>query len=277
VNQTSGPPPFLAGRLWAIAPGERAALVGVLALLRPRLAVEIGFGQGGSLERISAFSEAVHAFDLTRPPRVTPERFPNVTFHIGDSHELLPGVLEQLAGEARNIDFAFVDGDHTAEGVRRDLEDLLASPSTARTVIVLHDTLNPRVRAGLEHVDYDSFDKVSLVDLDFVPGGVIREGEKSGELWCGLGVVVTGWELPEDELWPPTYSAVDAYEAFLGGAVRKGTPAAAATLAQLMEVERELRVEKDVVRLMAGSFSWRVTAPLRSARDGMRRLKGRRR
>jgi cephalosporin hydroxylase len=94
-------------------PGERAALEGVLSALRPSLSIEIGTDKGGSLEVIGAHSKIVHAFDLIRRAEVTTERFPNVTFHTGDSHELLPAVLAQLADAGLNVDFAFVDGNHT--------------------------------------------------------------------------------------------------------------------------------------------------------------------
>ena len=114
-------------------PGERAALEGLLSALKPSLSIEIGTSKGGSLERISAHSRAVHAFDLGRHAQLTSDRFPNVTFHIGDSHELLPTFLLRLAAAMQNVDFAFVDGDHSAVGVRRDVEDLLSSTSVGRS------------------------------------------------------------------------------------------------------------------------------------------------
>ena len=89
--------------------GERAALEGVLSVLHPSLAIEVGIAKGASLERISAHSEQVHAFDLERHPYLSATRFPNVTFHIGDNHELLPRLLEELAVADQAVDFAFVD------------------------------------------------------------------------------------------------------------------------------------------------------------------------
>src|ERR1700675_2255162 len=117
---SKAPPTFdLLGRSdWAMMPGERAALEGLLSALKPSVSIEIGTSKGGSLERISAHSQTVHAFDLGRHAQLTSERFPNVTFHIGDSHELLPTFLLRLATATQNVDFAFVDGDHSAVGVR---------------------------------------------------------------------------------------------------------------------------------------------------------------
>ncbi len=44
--------------------GERFALEGILESLKPRLAIEIGTAQGGSLRRIAAHAEEVHSFDI---------------------------------------------------------------------------------------------------------------------------------------------------------------------------------------------------------------------
>src|SRR5919204_4811052 len=71
---------------WQMAPGERAAIEGLLAQIKPALAIEIGTAQGGSLRHIAHYSAETHAFDLRS--LVDRSSFPNVTFHIGDSHEL---------------------------------------------------------------------------------------------------------------------------------------------------------------------------------------------
>jgi hypothetical protein len=247
-----------------MAPGERAALEGVLAMVRPSLSIEIGTCKGGSLGPISAYSDAVHTFDLERQPEVSVERFPNVTFHVGDSHDLLPEVLELLAADGRTVDFAFVDGDHTAAGVQRDVEDILSSPAAALTVIVIHDTLNARVRAGLEEVDYEAFERVRIVDLDFVPGRVAREGPQANELWYGLGIVATGPVLPAP-VWPPTYAVPDVYAAFAQSEATASGKRPGAE--QVRELEREVATQREVLRLMQQSWSWRLTRPLRWARS----------
>src|SRR3712207_6335073 len=109
--------PLLEPSDWQMTLGERAALQGVLASLQPALSIEIGTAQGGSLSRVAAASEEVHSFDLEHDAaRDWPA---NVHLHSGDSHELLPAFLAQLADEGRNADFVLVDGDHTADGVQR--------------------------------------------------------------------------------------------------------------------------------------------------------------
>jgi Methyltransferase domain len=243
-------------------PGERAALAGVVSSLRPALAIEIGTANGESLAAISEHSTEVHAFDLERRPSVTGERFPNVTFHIGDSHAQLPAVLRDFETAGRNVDFVLVDGDHSARGVRQDVEDLLSSVSVGRTVVLIHDTLNERVRAGLEEVDYGSFGKVSLVDLDFVPGRILRK-EEGDEPWCGLGLLLVGWEVPETSVWQQARAAPAVAEAFLRGrAGGDGPPSPYHVVASL---ERELTALTEVVERMRASWTWRATAPFRRA------------
>jgi hypothetical protein len=173
---------------WQMSFGERAALEGVLSQLRPKLAVEIGTAEGGSLARVAAHSDEVHSFDLV-PPAEQARSLANVTFHTGDSHALLPELLARFADEGRNVDFALVDGDHSADGVHQDMCDLLDSPALAQSVILAHDTANPAVREGLDRVRYAAYPKVAYVELDLVAGYMFREPSLLHELWGGLGLV----------------------------------------------------------------------------------------
>lgn len=179
--------------IWQMSLGERAAIEGLLSAVRPALAIEVGTAEGACLRRIAMHSGEVHSFDLITPS--IPDLPANVRLHTGDSHALLPEVLAGFAAEGRNVDFVLVDGDHSADGVRRDVEALLASPAVADTVIVLHDTGNDIVRTGLDAVPYNAYPKVAHVDLDFVPGHLGRD-RFPGELWYGLGLVVVAADRP---------------------------------------------------------------------------------
>jgi Methyltransferase domain len=189
VQQFAGPGDLLADEPWQMTLGERAALEGLLVRLAPDLAIEIGTAQGGSARCIARHAREVHSFDLIHPEGLTDE-LPNVVAHTGDSHLLVPAVLDRLAAAGRRVDFALVDGDHTADGVRRDVEDLLASPAVERTVIVAHDTANEEVRSGLVALDLAARPQVAYVDLDFVAGHLSAGGAFAGQLWGGLGLIV---------------------------------------------------------------------------------------
>ena len=250
--------------------GERAALEGILASLEPSTAIEIGTLKGGSLEPVAAHSDIVHSFDLAFDPSVSHDRFPNVVLHEGNSHVLLPEVLADLADAGTNVDFVLVDGDHTAAGVRQDLEDLLGSPSVGNTIILIHDTLNERVRMGLRDVNFDR-PKVTHVELDFVVGRIWGGADYDHDLWGGLGLVVTGWELAGDDQAEtrPLYDSVDVFETFRHALERRGT--VQAPYGEIRVLEHQLSLLRQSTSLMERSLSWRLTAPLRRARSLTRR------
>jgi hypothetical protein len=295
---------------WQMAAGERAALEGLLATLRPRLALEIGSAQGACLRRIAELAEEVHSFDLTPPALSQPA---NVTLHTGDSHELLPAFLAELAEQERNVDLAIVDGDHSPEGVRRDLEDLLNSPALRRSAIVIHDTANPQVRQGLDATPFAAWPKVAFVDLDWVPGRLFAQPELRNELWYGLGLVQVDVAhlaylagSPFERRYQPTGELLRiARDAVLVRELAPGDMAGehpARLRRRLLEQMRELaasrmreaelregvrslrerlgeseqrreRAERVLAEVM-GSISWKATVPLRAAKRGLRRRAG---
>lgn len=169
--------------------GERAALEGVLSQLRPRLAIEIGTAEGGSLARIARHSAEVHSIDLTYG-EVAVELPEHVTLHTGPSQQLLPSLLEQFADAGRSVDFALVDGDHSFEGVANDIRMLLHSPTTARAAILVHDSMNGEVRAGIESVALEQYEQVVYYDLDFVPGYMYRNGSARNSIWGGICLIL---------------------------------------------------------------------------------------
>jgi hypothetical protein len=267
--------PSFSANPWQMSFGERAAIEGVLAQLRPLLALEIGTAEGGSLSRIAAHSEQVISFDLVEPEAWVSE-LDNVELRTGDSHALLPRELERLASAGEEVDFVMVDGDHSADGARQDVEDLLASDAVKNAVILAHDSLNPEVRRGLEAVSYGDFDKVALVDLDFVGGYVPTEPPMLGECWGGLALIIvdeSGSFGPahagrrptmaplSDLIWPSAETLRRAADE------AASEPPAAATAPSEDEASYYRRKAEE----MQGSLSWRLTAPLRAGRARLRR------
>ena len=182
--------PTFGDSAWQMSFGERFAFVGLLGVLRPALALETGTADGGSLRRIAEHAGEVHCFDIDPGIEDVVASVPNARAHVGDSADTLPAVLGAFEREGRHVDFALVDGDHTAAGVRRDALALLDSSACVSTTIVFHDAANDEVRAGLDGLDLPNHPKVAFCALDFVPGYVVAEGELAGEVWNGLGLVV---------------------------------------------------------------------------------------
>jgi hypothetical protein len=284
-------------QVWQMSLGERAAVEGVLSQLKPALAIEIGSMEGACLRRIASHAEEVHSFDLTPPSLSMPG---NVVLHTGDSHDLLPGFLEQLESADRNVDFVLVDGDHTPEGVRQDLEDLLNSRALRRSVILIHDTANERVRQGVDAVRFGAWPKVSHVELDWIPGQVFAEPALHNELWYGLGLVLVDVErlayangpVYEQRYHPAAPLLVEARDLLVAREHEAGVPAGAhedplvlrrrlnemiTQLGQAREREAALRIELDEMRSyrdrdrqtlqdITSSASWKLTQPLRKAK-----------
>jgi Methyltransferase domain len=268
--------------VWQMSLGERAAVEGVLCQLEPALAIEIGTAEGASLRRIAAHAQEVHSFDLVAPALEVP---PNVTLHPGDSHQLLPELLEQLAGEGRNVDFALVDGDHSSEGVQRDIEDLLNSDAVKRTVILIHDVNNEQVRRGVDAVRYRAWGKVHYVELDWVPGYMFREERLRHELWGGLGLVVVDSSKPAypnpQPLQQRYYDAGHLFAELRDIVVARETDLEAARTGELgelrdrvEELEQQLASEARLRRGLESSVSWKITRPLRTAMAKARRAFG---
>ena len=279
---------IFADAYWQMSFGERAALEGVLSQLQPKLSIEIGNAEGGSLGRIAAHSGEVHSFDLVSPQLSVAEE-KHVTIHTGDSHEGLSRELERLAETGRNVDFVLVDGDHSSDGVRRDIEDLLNATALARTVILIHDTTNPTVRAGLDAVHYGAWPKVAHVDLDFVPGYMFLEEHLRNELWGGLGLliidsarlaygapsVVQERYYPAAPLFERIRDFVIAQESDLGLKEVERLPSDTTADEKLQKHIEEL--ESEILRIssvsahhealwqaMMNSVSWKITAPIRA-------------
>lgn len=98
---------------------------------------------------------------------------------------MLPDLLAQLTAVGRLLDFVLVDGDHSFEGVQGDLRMVLGAPCAERTVILVHDTMNPEVRMGLDAGHFDIRPEVVYFELDFVCGYVYRRGAAQGSSWGG--------------------------------------------------------------------------------------------
>lgn len=272
--------PILSDTTWQMSTGERAAMEGMLSQLSPELAIEIGTAEGASLRRVAAHSKEVHSFDLVEP-ELDVDTLGNVTLHTGDSHQLLPELLAELASQERNVDFVLVDGDHSAKGVNQDIEDLLDSPAIGKTIILIHDITNEEVRRGLDSVRYGAWPKVEHVDLDFVPGYLFKEDRLLNELWGGLGLVVVDASrlaygrgdpmqqrvYPAAQLFARVRDQIVAEQRAEGSS---GDAGSEETADEVMRLRAEIEHQRDLQAAMKRSLSWRLTAPLRAAKRGAR-------
>jgi Methyltransferase domain len=177
---------------WQMLLAERMGLTGLLARIRPRHALEIGTYYGGSLSLIAQFAERVWAVDID--PEV-PSRFrvpANADLRIGRPESLVAGILDELEAAGVALNFILIDADHSADGVRRDIETVIHRPIPPREpcFILMHDSGNPACRRGIATADWASCSYVHHVELDFVPGQIIEHAvhDNRSEVWGGLAM-----------------------------------------------------------------------------------------
>ena len=187
--------PVAAEAHWMMQLGERFAFEGLLSQLKPRIAVEIGTWEGGSLRRIAPHAGHVHAFDIDERSVPHADALDNATLHLGDAAVEVPRALAELHARGEAVDFALVDGLHTYDAVQADARALLAAEACMATTIVFHDTAHAEVRRGLDDLKLDEHPKVGLWLPDFVPGYHVRDDatlpdEIRGRAFNGLGLLV---------------------------------------------------------------------------------------
>ena len=108
-------------------------LLDLAQMLRPRIIVEIGTNMGYNMICLSQGSPSSRCFtcdtqDLSKYRIATQ---PNCIYVVGNVVELLKSVNEP-------IDFAFIDGDHSYEGIHLDLVSLLPR-MLKRSILAVHD------------------------------------------------------------------------------------------------------------------------------------------
>ena len=172
---------------WQMNDSERLAMAAILQRLKPRCAIEIGTYKGGSLSLLRQFATSVFSIDID--PEIPGKfgHFENVTFLTGRSQELLPILLDELDSAGVPVSFVLIDGDHSAEGVRKDIELMLDYVPKVPMIVVMHDGFNPECRKGMLEARWARSPYVHFVDVDFIPGRVIEHGGGGdGEMWGGL-------------------------------------------------------------------------------------------
>lgn len=185
---------------WQMNQSERIGLAGILHQHKPKLCIEIGTFCAGSLSLIAQYADEVYSIDIdgTIPERY--KQLKNVTFITGDSKNVLPELFKKLRDEDKNVDFILVDGDHSKEGVRQDLNLILDYVPTKPLYLMMHDSFNPACRQGMREAEWGKAKYLSFADLDFIPGRIIEHGGGGhGELWGGLALAIF---LPEKSKQP---------------------------------------------------------------------------
>jgi predicted O-methyltransferase YrrM len=177
-------------------PSELAALGEILAEQRPERALEIGTAHGGTLlllTRLASPRATIVSVDLPGGRfgggygprrRWFYQRFARSgqQLHLlqGDSHS--PEMLDRTGTvfKGLSLDYLFIDGDHTYEGVRQDFE--LYSPLVRKGgVIAFHDIAEHPPAVGCEVARFWGEVKTRYRHSEFI--------EDTNQGWAGIGVL----------------------------------------------------------------------------------------
>jgi len=182
---------------WVMTDAERSALYALLSELRPECAIEIGTYKAGSLGIISKFCKRVYTLDIDPScGDLCKENYPNVKFIVGKSEENLPPLLEKIQRADEPLSFILIDADHSYQGVKRDIENVLKFIPKQPLYILMHDSFNPNCRKGILLADWSSNPHVHMVELDYIVGRFMAkdEGAANRQMWCGFALAIL---LPE--------------------------------------------------------------------------------
>ena len=176
---------------WHMSFAERAALIHVARLAAPEISIEIGTFLGGSLRPIASLSRQVFSFDIDPNQHVDTHGLTNVTYVTGDTRATLPPLIQQINDGPDELNFILIDGSHETDGVRSDIEHCLAYRPKARpTYIVMHDSGNPAVRAGIKAAPWADNPHIHALDLDFVNAMLFNRHDIYNQIWGGLALAV---------------------------------------------------------------------------------------
>lgn len=142
--------------------------------------LEIGAYEGKSSEYWSELFEVVITVDLKDPPKNLPE---NVIWVKGNTHEpeTLDLVKEKLTELGkRKVDFLFIDGDHSAKGVK---DDYLNFESKVKKggIIAFHDIVKSDF-----HAKHKCF--VNEFWEEFRENNLVSEIIHEPKYWGGIGI-----------------------------------------------------------------------------------------
>ncbi|MEO6901991.1 MAG: class I SAM-dependent methyltransferase [Bacteroidia bacterium] len=203
-NASVGTPNFIEDDYaldWAMTRNERYCFTKLVEKLKPKISIEIGSYNGGSLQVLSKHSEKVYSIDIdTTLKERLKGKFENVTFLTGDSKEILPKLIKELQQNNESIEFALIDGDHSALGVKADIEIMTSYIPVTGLNILLHDSFNPECRNGMIAVNYKENKYIHYVELDYISGVFEPNGALKNEMWGGFGHIVLLNEQRKGEL-----------------------------------------------------------------------------
>jgi len=178
---------------WEMSRVERMAFQHLLGNLQPAIALEVGTGDGGSLQAIMQYADEAISIDVNVATQTSLQKMPcfkGVEFIAGESAKVLPEVVHLINKNQLNVNFIYIDGDQSTAGAQNDFETALKIIPKQPTCIVMHNSFLPQVRRAMLNVNWQANAHVHYVDIDYVQGAYVPMEYGSCKLIGGLAVAL---------------------------------------------------------------------------------------
>jgi|TARA_R110002012_G_scaffold2504_2_gene12113 hypothetical protein len=162
---------------WGIDEGLASMLTGMVEALKPNTVLETGTNKGRSTRAIAQglvsnnkglmFTVDMFDHDIYKSGALTKEQAERVVFIEGETLEMFKCLPFQ---DLDDIDFAFLDGDHTAVGVEAELE-YIDNHRAKECTVVIDNTQDSGWQDLQEFLKY--YHKYPIVNLPTMTGTVI--------------------------------------------------------------------------------------------------------
>lgn len=178
---------------WEMSRVERMAFQHLLGNLQPSIALEVGTGDGGSLQAIMQYANEAISIDVNVSTQTNLQKLPDfkgVEFIAGDSAKVLPELVQLINTNQLNVNFVYIDGDQSTAGAQSDFEAALKIVPKQPTCIVMHNSFLPQVRRAMLNVNWGQSAHVHYVDIDYVQGAYVPMEYGACKLIGGLAVAL---------------------------------------------------------------------------------------
>lgn len=172
---------------------ERIAFQHLLGNLQPMIALEVGTGEGGSLQAIMQYADEAISIDVNIVTQTNLQKLPGfkaVEFIAGDSAKILPELVQLINTNRLDVNFVYIDGDQSTAGAQSDFEAALKIVPKHPTCIVMHNSFMPQVRRAMLNVNWQENPHVHYVDIDYVQGAYVPMEYGACKLVGGLAVAL---------------------------------------------------------------------------------------
>jgi len=152
---------------WQMGIEERASACYLIDKLPiKKVAIEIGSFEGGFLNILSEKFDKTYSCDMNHD-RIDKTKYNNVEWLLGDSKETIPLLIKKINNSDEEVSFILIDGDHSYNGAKIDLQNVLNIKPKNDMFILLHDSWYPPVREAICSTNFNNNNYVKYINTDY--------------------------------------------------------------------------------------------------------------